>query len=411
MSSRRVLRRCGVIADVQYADVEDGSDYLKTVVRRFRGAKQSMECGCALWKSLAAGAPATESYPHALPAAPVTAVLQLGDFIDGRNHAAGASHAALADLERVVAAGPCAPGAWLHLIGNHELYNFTRDELAARLRTRPPATLPASADVVAAAAEGIRAVATLGPEVQWPAPGAVCGTGREFYATRLATGWWAVVLDPYEVSTIAPSVPRGDGIDAVAAAKAAAIELVQAHNPNDVLGAANWKAGLTGLDLRWLPYNGAVGKTQLTWLTATLSAIQSLPPVPVDGEGGTRPHRAVVLCHVGLKPGSLSDDCLLWNYDDVLTALQPFLGNTVALVLQGHDHPGGAVAPGASVSGAPFVTFPSPMEVDKDDDAFGTLDLRDDGSAVVYGHGSPKAWRNALPGTRMLVVEPLTSKP
>ena len=34
-------------------------------------------------------------------------------------------------------------------------------------------------------------------------------------------------------------------------------------NPNDVRSASDWKKGLSGVDLRWVPYNGTVSHAQL----------------------------------------------------------------------------------------------------------------------------------------------------
>ena len=67
-------------------------------------------------------------------------VAQLGDLIDGQNARSGASAraldaalSALARCETTACARRRRVGGVVHLIGNHELYNFDRAELAARL--------------------------------------------------------------------------------------------------------------------------------------------------------------------------------------------------------------------------------------------------------------------------------------
>eukprot|EP00966_Prymnesium_polylepis_P151977 3510527-Prymnesium_polylepis.1 len=128
----------GVIADVQWADVDDGFSYDRTVRRCFRGALQQLQAAAQWWA--AAGTP--------------TFVAQMGDLIDGQNAALGKSEAALdaalealgrVDCPKVSRFEMCCArecrrdavvlvaAAQLHLLGNHELYNFSREELARRL--------------------------------------------------------------------------------------------------------------------------------------------------------------------------------------------------------------------------------------------------------------------------------------
>ena len=64
----------GVIADVQWADAEDGSNFDGSVRRCFRGAFEQLERACEWWRGQ-----------------PLDFVAQLGDLIDGKNVALGQS--------------------------------------------------------------------------------------------------------------------------------------------------------------------------------------------------------------------------------------------------------------------------------------------------------------------------------
>ena len=103
----------GIIADVQWADMEDGSNYDKTVIRHYRAAFRTLQRAVDWWDTLSAR--------------PLSFVAQLGDLIDGVNAGRGQSDtalaAALAELAR-------APSPVVNIVGNHELYNFDRPQLA-----------------------------------------------------------------------------------------------------------------------------------------------------------------------------------------------------------------------------------------------------------------------------------------
>ena len=102
----------GVIADVQWADTEDGSNYDRTVLRRYRGAFRTLERAVGWWNLLLE---------------PPTFIAQLGDIIDGVNVDLGQSDSA---LEAALAALRRAPCPAVNIVGNHELYNFDRAQLA-----------------------------------------------------------------------------------------------------------------------------------------------------------------------------------------------------------------------------------------------------------------------------------------
>ncbi|XP_042658511.1 manganese-dependent ADP-ribose/CDP-alcohol diphosphatase isoform X2 [Tyto alba] len=110
----------GVIADIQYADAEDGYDFGGSRRRYYRHSLSLLRDAVEDW--------ATERPPLAF-------VLQLGDSIDGLNARSGEAEGALG---RVLATLGRLPVPVHHAWGNHEFYNFSRARLAhSGLNSRP----------------------------------------------------------------------------------------------------------------------------------------------------------------------------------------------------------------------------------------------------------------------------------
>jgi len=138
----------GLISDVQYADIDNALDPNGRMQRHYRGALDVLTRAVAHFSS------------HSPPLA---FVAQLGDLIDGKNAEAGTSEAALAAVLAVI---DRSTTPFINLIGNHDLYNFNRDYLAAKLGTRQP------------------------------------NRPVEFYAFAPAPGWRVLVLDPFQEAVI-----------------------------------------------------------------------------------------------------------------------------------------------------------------------------------------------------------------
>lgn len=112
----------GVIADVQYADIDDGHNFLRTRKRYYRNSIQLVRKALESW-SEAAVAP--------------DFILQLGDLIDGFNRRYEASEQA---LEVVLKEFSSSPAKVHHVWGNHEFYNFNRTRLlSSELNSSPDA--------------------------------------------------------------------------------------------------------------------------------------------------------------------------------------------------------------------------------------------------------------------------------
>ena len=111
----------GVIADIQYADIDDGFNYTRTQRRYYRSSLQLLRNARESW-SRAAVKPSF--------------ILQLGDIIDGFNKQHDSSDQALDTVLREMST---CPAQVHHVWGNHEFYNFTRDTLMkSKLNSSPP---------------------------------------------------------------------------------------------------------------------------------------------------------------------------------------------------------------------------------------------------------------------------------
>ncbi|XP_063077299.1 manganese-dependent ADP-ribose/CDP-alcohol diphosphatase-like [Engraulis encrasicolus] len=100
----------GIIADVQYADIDDGSNFKKTRKRYYRNSLKLLQTAIDAWN--------VEKVKPSF-------ILQLGDIIDGFNKTHNASQSALDTVLRECSRGPPMHHVW----GNHEFYNFSRDAL------------------------------------------------------------------------------------------------------------------------------------------------------------------------------------------------------------------------------------------------------------------------------------------
>ncbi|XP_064531657.1 manganese-dependent ADP-ribose/CDP-alcohol diphosphatase isoform X2 [Pseudopipra pipra] len=110
----------GVIADIQFADADDGHDFGGSRRRYYRHSLRLLRDAVRAW--------AAESPP-------IDFVLQLGDSIDGLNARRGEAEGA---LRQVLEALGRLPVPVHHAWGNHEFYNFSRARLAqSGLCSRP----------------------------------------------------------------------------------------------------------------------------------------------------------------------------------------------------------------------------------------------------------------------------------
>jgi len=290
----------GVIADVQYADHDDGWNFAKTYARHYRNSLIILKEAVKMWKAT----------PN------IAFIAQLGDLIDGLNSKMGHSTKSLELLLKQL-----EDFKVYHLVGNHELYNFPRNELHSFLNTQPV-------------------------------------NGKAYYDFSPCSGWRVLVLDTFEFCTIQSET------------RAEALKFLKLYNPNDVSNyQSDWTKDLTGLNRRFLPYNGAVSKIQLEWLTQALTKSTEIK------------EKVIILTHVPLNPDSCSPSTLLWNYDEVLTVLHSF--KCVVACLAGHDHQGGYTR---DAHGIHYRTFEAPLETPLGENAFGVIHVYED-KLILKGSG------------------------
>lgn len=208
----------GVIADIQYADMDDGYNYSRTRRRYYRSSLQLLRNAQKSWSE----SPVKPDF-----------ILQLGDIIDGFNKGSGASERA---LERVLREFSSSPVEVHHVWGNHEFYNFSRSAL---LRSKLNSSLHTHRDLTGARA------------------------GGDIYAYHFSpfTGFTFVVMDAYDVSLL--------GRDESSEQYKEAMSLIRQNNDNEDL---NCPPACFGLGQRFTMFNGGFSKEQLNWLDFVLSS-------------------------------------------------------------------------------------------------------------------------------------------
>ena len=272
------LVRVGVIADIQYAPIPDGTSFTGTP-RYYRNA-------------LAVAKTAAEHFEREkLPV-----VLNLGDIVDGKcqdivhwggegvSDGLDPGFACTDDVLDALSAYQY--GKMIHAYGNHCLYNMDRETMGAKL--------------------GI-------PFSKEP-----CGELVGYHSV-VHNGVRFVVLDCYDIAKMRRSKqsPKYQ----------TAVTTLRRKNPNYKTN-ENSPEGLEGLERRFVAFNGAVGEIQLHWLRETLE------------EARKNQELVVLVSHLPLLPESSHPVCLLWNFKEVLQVVREYR-DIIAISLSGHAHKGG----------------------------------------------------------------------
>ncbi|KAK0047095.1 manganese-dependent ADP-ribose/CDP-alcohol diphosphatase [Biomphalaria pfeifferi] len=210
----------GIIADVQYADCDDGTDFSKTRERFYRNALNLLKNAINDWKR---------------SDDPVAFVLQLGDLIDGKNNIGGETSSKKA-LSTALNPFNSLHIPVYHVIGNHELYNLNRSfYLTSALNSSLSLSIETS-------------------------------KSNLYYTFLPHPKLRIVALDTYEVSLLGyRDNPEDENY------KTAQLWFQQNNKNEDI----NDVSGLDGLSKRWAAYNGGVSERQLLWLSQVLQKAQS----------------------------------------------------------------------------------------------------------------------------------------
>ena len=200
----------GILADVQYADIDDKIDFKKTAWRHYRKSITNLEDAINKWNSM--------SYP-------VSFLLHLGDIIDGFNRRINSSQEALNTIVQILAKFKGSHGVH-HTMGNHELYNFSR----ATLLKGPLNSNPNREE------------------------------NSLYYSFSPHQGFRIIVLDTFDISFI--------GGDEDSPGYQEAVAMLADVNPTGDQDKAHM---LSGVDQRFSVINGGVGKVQMSWLNDTLT--------------------------------------------------------------------------------------------------------------------------------------------
>lgn len=227
----------GVLTDVHYADIQDGTNYSKTRRRYYRKSLSLVEAALSEWRRST----------HIL-----SFILQLGDLVDEHNVIFG-KETIEAALRKVLTVFSTAPAPVYHVWGNHDFYNFTRSYLLASPEMN---------------ARTVHLSAGTPAEVELSAKNffkSTCPASESaaYFHFSPTKGYRIVVLDQYEVSML--------GLPSSCAEYQLAQEMLQQQNRNSDL---NSPLGLRGLNARFVQFNGAVSTTQLEWLRDVLNEAQ-----------------------------------------------------------------------------------------------------------------------------------------
>lgn len=305
----------GSVADVQFCDKEDGTDFSGITKRYFRGSLACLERAVAYWDTVADDGRTGD----------FVFIAQLGDIIDGMCNERGQSEA---DIKRVLDVFERCQRCKkvIHLIGNHELYNIgpLGGDLHPWLQTRGN---PSDSQV-------------------------------EYYGFDPVPSVRVVCVNSFHLSTMLPE-------DSPECKEARA--LMDKHNPNDLSRPCNFTAGLSGLNERWVPYNGGLGKRQISWLREELRAARSAGK------------KVIILTHCGLHPRAAKNGhrTLVWDYLEVLDVIRE--AKCVVAVLAGHNHKGGYCC----VDNVHHITFQSPLNKGSDGESYGHVEVFDDRLVLV----------------------------
>ena len=233
------------------------------------------------------------------------------------------------------------------MFGNHDFYNFSRNEVHTFIPDH---------------------ILNMG----------ITSPVRLYYDFKPCDGVRFIVLDPFEISTMA-------GISS--SYMTMAEELISSKNKNLSVPNSDWSHGLSEEDLKYVPYNGSLGHDQLLWLKATLQDTVRMEEI------------CFIFSHISVYKDCVRPSGLVWNHDDVLDVIHTY-GDRVAAVISGHDHDGGYAL---DEHGVHHIVPPAPLECELDEEAFGFISVYESSFNVSWFGRAPRfktIWPHSMPITR-----------
>jgi len=316
-TSSTPISAIGIIADVQYADVDDGWNFKKTAKRCFRKTADCLEeaietfdeyserkqlskiCSDYVDSTLYEPKLCRENNPK------ISTILELGDLTDGRCTKKGQkenipdeAEKSIEKLLKIMTNSKYADQQ-LHCCGNHEFYNFSREQLRNYYykESSTTANINFFKDTFA-------------------------------YITALKDNSRIKIihLDSYDISQIGR--PNLDN------RQIKAENILKNRNPN--VGDYNSATNLHGDDMRFVAYTGTTSKEQLNWFSETLERLDSDPETDL----------IILMSHCNIHPRALKDQQFrtntIWDFKEILKIIDQKNKNLKILThLCGHHHNGG----------------------------------------------------------------------
>jgi manganese-dependent ADP-ribose/CDP-alcohol diphosphatase len=201
----------GLITDIHYADNEDRWNYTKTHLRQYRNSLKLVDEACNYWLN----------GKHS-----ISFILQLGDLIDGvcftNQTSVNDLNTVLESFKKHFKSLPI-----YHIWGNHELYNFHRNDLFN------------------------------GPLCSFDTKQTLPGHYGTF---EVCPNLRIIAVDTYELSAL--------GVEKESEVYIQSMELLGKHNQNEN---SNDPTGLRGHQRRFVQFNGGITPKQLDWLKLQLT--------------------------------------------------------------------------------------------------------------------------------------------
>lgn len=305
MPQSTLLFRFAVIADIQYADIDDAMNFTRTENRGYRATLNHFKTTIHHWNQL--------------KPAP-TCIVQLGDLIDGQNSgtygqglAFDSSKSQFA-FRQVLSLCNDLNQPMYHCIGNHEKYNFSWESLALAFDSYQKETPTHQAQHL--------------------------NTHAPFYSDFLIhPGWRGIILNPYQVSLLQDKKSQGYQ-DAV---KYLHLNNPTVLNPNKKV---DYFKNVKGLQQRFVPFNGGFGDTQLAWFAQCLQQAVS------------NDEKIIIFSHLPLSAAASNAQNIAYDYDLALTSIADHAPHNVKAVFAGHYHRGGYAQDKAGIH---HITVQSPL--------------------------------------------------